>query len=98
MRDQDDSSVPYFLLGLGLGAALGVLFAPKAGAETRRIIRDKAEESADYLKRRGDELRESANDAMERGKQHVTKRKEHFSAAVDAGRQAYREALQPDAE
>ncbi|MEP7355000.1 MAG: YtxH domain-containing protein, partial [Acidobacteriota bacterium] len=69
MRDRDDSSIPYFLLGLGLGAALGVLFAPKTGAETRRIIRDRAEESADYLKRRGDELRENAADAVERGKQ-----------------------------
>ena len=99
MRDRDDDNrVPFFLLGLGLGAALGVLFAPKSGAETRRLIRDKAEESADYIKRRGDELRETAAEALERSKQSFERRKENLSAAVDAGRQAYREAMQSEAE
>ena len=32
----DDKRISYFFLGLGIGAAVGILFAPKAGDETRR--------------------------------------------------------------
>jgi gas vesicle protein len=97
MRDRDDR-LPYFILGLGLGAALGVLFAPKSGAETRQLLRDRAEDGADYIKRRGDEFKESAAEALERGKRTYQSRKENLAAAVDAGRQAYREAMQTEAE
>jgi hypothetical protein len=31
-----------FVLGIGLGAGLGILLAPAAGAETREAVRDKA--------------------------------------------------------
>lgn len=33
-----------FVLGVAAGAGLALLFAPQAGAETRRVIRGKAEE------------------------------------------------------
>ncbi|HLH39535.1 MAG TPA: YtxH domain-containing protein [Bryobacteraceae bacterium] len=90
---EDDNRISYFFLGLGLGVAVGVLFAPKSGQETREIIRNKANESADYVKRRGTELREQAAEAIERGKQTIQRHKENLNAAVDAGRQAYREAV-----
>ena len=48
----DDSKMSFFFLGLGLGAALGVLFAPKSGIETREFLMSKANESADLAKRR----------------------------------------------
>jgi hypothetical protein len=31
-----------FLLGVGVGAGLGILLAPRAGSETREAMRDKA--------------------------------------------------------
>lgn len=89
---EDDSKVPYFFLGLGLGVALGVLFAPKSGAETRQYLRDKAVEGKDYIKKRTDDLKETAGEAVERGKAAIHRQKEQFSAAVEAGKQAYREA------
>jgi gas vesicle protein len=76
-----------------VGLAIGVLFAPKAGEETRQYIRDKAVEGKDYLKRRAEEVRESAGEAVERGKGALSRQKEHLSAAIEAGRQAYREAV-----
>ena len=91
---EDDNKLSYFFLGVGLGVAVGILFAPKSGAETRDFLRSKAEEGTDYVKRRGDDLRESAAaDALDRGKQTIQKKKESLSAAVEAGKQAYREAL-----
>jgi gas vesicle protein len=90
---EDDNRVSYFFLGLGLGVAVGVLFAPKSGEETREFLRSKAEEGTDYVKRRADDLRESAADAIDRGKEGVRRHKENLSAAVDAGKQAYREAV-----
>jgi gas vesicle protein len=56
----DDSKFSYFFLGLGLGVAAGLLFAPKTGAETRDLLLSKADEGKEYLKRRTVDLRESA--------------------------------------
>ena len=89
---EDDSKIPYFLLGLGLGVAVGVLFAPKSGAETRDLIASKASDSSDYVKRRAVELRDSAADTIDRGKEALRQQKENLSAAVEAGKQAYRSA------
>lgn len=90
---EDDNRLSYFFLGLGLGVAVGVLFAPKSGAETRDLIKSKAGEGADYMKRRGTELRDQASEAIDRGKDAVRRHKDNLSAAVDAGRQAYRDAV-----
>ena len=96
---EDDNKFSYFFLGLGLGVAVGLLFAPNSGAETRDLIRSKADESKDYLRRRGTELRDSASDVIEKGKTAVSRQRDHLAAAVDAGKQAYREAVSgaPDA-
>jgi gas vesicle protein len=88
----DDSKLSYFFLGLGVGVAVGVLFAPKAGTETREFIRDKAGEGVDYVKRRGEDLRDTATETIERTKEKLRRQKENLAAAVDAGKQAYRDA------
>ncbi|HYK60594.1 MAG TPA: YtxH domain-containing protein [Bryobacteraceae bacterium] len=90
---QEDNKFSYFFLGLGLGVAVGVLFAPKSGEETRDLIRSKTGEGADYVKRRSSELRDAATDALERGKDSLRKQKDNLSAALDAGKQAYRDAM-----
>jgi len=90
---EDDNRLPYFFLGLGLGVAAGVLFAPKSGKETREYLRDRAEEGADAVKRRTGELRDQAGDLVDRGKQQLQRQKENLSAAVEAGRSAYRDAV-----
>jgi gas vesicle protein len=89
----EDKKLSYFFLGLGIGVAVGILFAPKSGEETRDIIRSKAGESKDYIRRRGEEFRDTAADAIERGKGAVQRQKEQLNAAVEAGKQAYRESV-----
>jgi len=89
----EDNKFPYFFLGLGLGVAVGLLFAPKAGSETREMLLQKADEGKEYLKRQGEQLRTSAGDAIERGRSALARQRDQLSAAVEAGRQAYREAV-----
>lgn len=112
---EEKSGFGYFLLGLGIGVAAGILWAPKTGEETRQLLADKAGESADYLKARTEEgkqyvaqraaegkdylrqqtetLKGTASDLLEQGKTSVAKQKENLSAAVEAGKQAYRDAV-----
>ena len=89
---EDDNKLSYFFLGLGLGVVAGVLFAPKSGDETREFLTGKVNEGTDYARRRAQELRDQAADTLERGKSTVQRHKEGLSVAVEAGRQAYREA------
>jgi gas vesicle protein len=90
---EDDNKFSYFFLGLGLGVAAGLLFAPKSGPETRDLLRSKADEGKEYLKRRSNEVADQAAEALERGKSTVTRQRDNLVAAVEAGKQAYREAV-----
>jgi len=89
MSDNAGAKVSYFLVGLGIGALIGILFAPKSGEETREFLTQKAEEGKDYAQRKARELRERAEDLLERGKQVAQRQKDSVSAAVEAGRDAY---------
>lgn len=89
MSDHSGSKVSYFLVGLGIGALVGILFAPKSGEETREYLSKKAEEGKVYAQRKARELRERAEDLVERGKEVMHHRKEQVTAAVDAGKEAY---------
>lgn len=89
----DESKFSYFFLGLGLGVAVGLLVAPKSGAETRDLLLNKADEGKDYLRRRGEGIRDSATDFIDKGKSAIGRQKDQLAAAVEAGKQAYREAV-----
>lgn len=93
---EDSNKISYFFLGLGLGVAAGLLFAPQSGEETRVMLKNKADESRDLLKRRSDELRDTASEAVQRGKEKVNRQRDNLAAAMEAGKQAYREAINAD--
>ncbi len=90
---EESNRFSYFAFGFGLGLAIGVLFAPKAGDETRDYIRGKADEGREYLRRRSSELRDQASDLVDRGKSALNRQRDNLSAAVEAGKQAYRDAI-----
>ena len=92
MSDRDGNSFVWFLAGLGLGALAGVLYAPRSGAETREVLRARAEEGRDYVRSRAREARDQAQQWADRGREVVSQQKEQFRAAYEAGRQAYHEA------
>ncbi|MCX8095805.1 MAG: YtxH domain-containing protein [Caldisericia bacterium] len=44
MSERKDNFLGGFLLGMVVGAILGILFAPEKGSETRRILYEKGKE------------------------------------------------------
>jgi len=57
-NDGGASGLGWFLAGLGVGALIGVLYAPKAGKETREDLANAARDAKD-----------KAADLVEQGKQ-----------------------------
>jgi gas vesicle protein len=85
-----------FLLGFGIGVTVGVLFAPKSGSETRDYLSktagdltDKASQGTDYLMQQGQQLKDSASDLLERGKQAVMSQKERMGSPQNSPTQQY---------
>jgi gas vesicle protein len=68
-RNRWPQIVSAFALGLGAGAALGVLFAPQSGEDTRDYLRDTAQATADEAIARGKKaarrVRKQVGDAAE---------------------------------
>ena len=83
-----------FGIGAVLGAAAAILLAPKSGPDTRKLLRSKAEEGTDYLASRAADARDTASQAISRGKKVIKQNADNLSAAVDAGVQTYREAVE----
>ncbi len=92
MSERDGNGLLWFLAGLGVGALVGVLYAPRAGNETREALRSRAEDGRDYVRERARQAREQAADLVDRGRDVLKQQKEQFRSAYEAGRQAYHEA------
>ena len=58
----------FFIAGAGIGAGFALLFAPKTGKGTRRLLARRAEDGMDYVSETGKDLLRHAEDAVERGK------------------------------
>lgn len=51
MEKKNKKGLGKFLAGVGIGAGLGILFAPKSGEETRKMLKKKIEELVDEIKK-----------------------------------------------
>jgi gas vesicle protein len=60
------SAVTFLLIGLGAGALVALLFAPKTGKHFRRDLKRGYEEAKDTLQEWGDEARDRAQEAKEK--------------------------------
>src|SRR6201993_87635 len=89
MADNVGSKISYFLVGLGVGALVGVLFAPKSGEETRDFLAKRADDGREFAQKKARELRERADELIERGKDVATRKRDSLTAAVEAGREAF---------
>jgi gas vesicle protein len=84
-----------FFLGLGIGVGLGILFAPKSGGETRELILNKADQGKEFLKKQSATLQDTANNLVEKGRDLIGRQRDNINDAVQAGKQAYREKVEP---
>lgn len=84
--------LPFFLMGLGLGAAVGLLTAPKRGREMREDLRRGAEEGSDFMARSPSELVKTVTDGIREGNDAVAAQRARLESALDAGVEAYRSA------
>jgi gas vesicle protein len=98
MADRDGNGFLWFLAGLGVGAVVGVLYAPHSGEETRDVLRSKAQEGTEKARKQARRAREQANDWVDRGRDVLNQQKEQFRNAYEAGRQAYNETTAAGAE
>ena len=98
MSDRDGGGFLWFLAGLGVGAVVGVLYAPKSGDEMRNVIRSKAQEGSEKARESARRAREQAGEWMDRGNDVLNQQKEKFRSAYEAGRQAYNEKTAAGAE
>jgi gas vesicle protein len=81
----------YFVLGAFVGAATALLLAPRSGEETRRIIASRAREGADFVANRSRDVADKTSNYIDRGKEILQQQRDHLSAALEAGKQAYRD-------
>ena len=81
----------YLLLGAAIGAVTALLFAPRSGEETRKLIITKAREGADSVASHTEKVKAKTSEYLGRGKEIVHHQRESLNAAIDAGKKAYRE-------
>ena len=99
MSDNDSSvgGFGWFLAGLGIGALVGVLYAPKAGKETREDLAAAAldaRERANQLYNQGVEQagqyvqqgKQVAGEYADKGKEYYDKGRTQWSQYVDKGK------------
>jgi len=61
------TAVTFLMIGLGAGALVALLLAPKSGKETRRDIRRKYEGAKDAVEDFAEEAKDRVDEVMERG-------------------------------
>jgi gas vesicle protein len=74
-----------FLLGISVGAAVALLYAPRTGYRTRALIAAKAKQGKRLIEEQGEQLRDQA----ERGKEAILRATEGLKSTLDAGRKVF---------
>lgn len=64
---QVGTAITFLLIGLGAGALVGVLFAPKTGKQMRKQLREKYDDARETIGDWKADAQEVAENAIERG-------------------------------
>jgi gas vesicle protein len=82
-RNDEFSSFPYLLIGIGIGMVAGLLLAPRSGEDMREDIRRRTHEGMDYLNQQADKLRDGAEKVVTKGKEWIGRQTESIQSAVE---------------
>ena len=93
VEEKQGSGFSWFIAGLGLGALLGVLYAPKAGHETREDVLSAGREGAEYLKQRSRETADQVATLVEKSKAQVNDYVGQGKEYIDRGRATVEQAV-----
>jgi gas vesicle protein len=91
MANRDRGGFGWFLAGLGVGAAVAILYAPSPGEETREALRSKAQEGAEKANQQAKKVKEKAGDWADKSRDVLSQQKEQIRNAYEAGREVYKE-------
>jgi gas vesicle protein len=61
------TALTFLLIGLGIGAAAGMLLAPKAGKQLRKDLRRSYDDALDTISEWTDEAKDRFDEALEKG-------------------------------
>lgn len=86
-EDSKINGLGWFVAGLGVGALVGILYAPKAGRETREDLLAGARDGADYIRNRTQQAAETVGNLVDRSKEQV-------GEYVDRGRAQWEEFVE----
>ena len=78
-----------FFAGGLIGAGVALLAAPKTGKETRKMIKELAEEAKGETEDYFDQGKGKATTYVEKGKDFLEKEKNIITNAMEAGKEAY---------
>ena len=67
------SGFGYWAAGLGIGAALGIFLAPKAGQQTREWLEDKCLDAVDTANEKVRKSRTHLRESMDRGQEQISR-------------------------
>lgn len=95
--ENQNASLGWFLAGLGLGALVGVLYAPKSGRETRETLVASAKDGTEYVRVRArgaveqvgpivDRTKAQASEYVQRGKEAVGQTRAQWEEFVEKGK------------
>ena len=90
-NENNNAALGWFIAGLGLGALLGVLYAPKSGRETRDDLLSTAKDGTEYVRVRAREGVGQAGHLVERGKSQATEYVQRGKDVVDQSRAKWEE-------
>jgi gas vesicle protein len=87
MSEKNDvSGIGWFVAGLGIGALIGVLYAPKSGKETREDLISTAKDATKRAAEMVEDGKHQAEELVEKGKEYYEKGRTQWSQYVDKGR------------
>ena len=93
-EDSKSYGLAWFVAGLGVGALVGILYAPKSGRETREDIAQGAREGTEYLRARSRQAAEDIGVLVDKGKTQMGEYVDRGREAVDKGRSQWEEFVQ----